>query len=252
MPIVLAYEEPVPSSTPAHAIMPPPSAVPLAFDAVAQLPAPLDNAAIAKEDLEAGQLISHASTTIRLSALVLEGHRFAVAPIGLGELITSWGEPFGKALRPIAPGEWLRNAKVIAALLPRGLEPGFTPNFADYVKPAALSEASFVPGPPVPLHRLDATFYGFVRAPVSRGVGTRNCLVILPLSSRSNAFARALERRVAPAAREEPHGGLDGAVALPHTEDGGSANASAARNQTHLVRHLPRLQWIAIECEGLR
>ena len=94
MPIVLAYEEPVPSSTPAHAIMPPPSAVPLAFDAVAQLPAPLDNAAIAKEDLEAGQLISHASTTIRLSALVLEGHRFAVAPIGLGELITSWGEPF--------------------------------------------------------------------------------------------------------------------------------------------------------------
>ena len=130
----------------------------------------------AKEDLEAGQLISHASTTIRLSALVLEGHRFAVAPIGLGELITSWGEPFGKALRPIAPGEWLRNTKVIAALLPRGLEPGFTPNFADYVKPAALSEASFVPGPPVPLHRLDATFYGFVRAPVSRGVGTRNSL----------------------------------------------------------------------------
>ena len=87
----------------------------------------------------------------------------------------------------------------------------------------------YVPGPPVPLHRLDATFYGFVRAPVSRGVGTRNYLVILPLSSRSNAFARALERRVAPAAREEPHGGLDGAVALPHTEDGGSANASAAR-----------------------
>ena len=129
MPIVLAYEEPVPSSTPAHAIMPPPSAVPLAFDAVAQLPAPLDNAAIAKEDLEAGQLISHASTSIRLSARVLEGHRFAVAPIGLGELITSWGEPFGKALRPIAPGEWLRNTKVIAALLPRGLEPGFTRAF---------------------------------------------------------------------------------------------------------------------------
>jgi hypothetical protein len=243
MPIKLAYEEPR-SSTPASTLTPPPSAVPLAFDTVAQLPAPLDNAAIAKEDLEAGQLISHASTTIRLSARVLEGHRFAVAPIALGELITSWGEPFGKALRPIAPGEWLRNAKVIAALLPRGLEPGFTPNFADYVKPAALSEASFVPGPPVPLHRLDATFDGFVRAPASRGVGTRNYLVILPLSSRSNAFARALERRVAPAAREEPHGGLDGAVALPHTEDGGSANASAARNQTHLVRHL--------DCDGLR
>ena len=34
----------------------------------------------------------------------------------------------------------------------------------------------YVPGPPVPLHRLDATFYGFVRAPVSRGVGTRNSL----------------------------------------------------------------------------
>ena len=44
--------------------------------------------------LEAGQLISFASTTIRLSALVFEGHRFAVAPIGLGELFTSWVEPF--------------------------------------------------------------------------------------------------------------------------------------------------------------
>ena len=28
----------------------------------------------------------------------------------------SWGEPFGKALRPIAPGEWIVNAKTLAEL----------------------------------------------------------------------------------------------------------------------------------------
>ena len=232
----LAYESEEPNKPPPPT--PSQSFEVLSFDVVAQLPAPGDNAAIAKDQLEAGQLVRYKGTTLKIVTRVLEGHRFAVAYIAHGELITSWGEAFAKALRPIAPGDWLRNAKAITALLSRGLAPGFTPNFADYVKPAALSEASFVPGPSTPLPSLDECFHGFVRTPATRGVGTRNFLVVLPLSSRANAFARALERRLVPAARAEPTDGLDGIVALPHTEDGGSANASAARNHHHLLRTL--------------
>ena len=33
--------------------------------------------------------------------------RRCLEPIAAGELVLSWGEPFGKALRPIAPGEWI-------------------------------------------------------------------------------------------------------------------------------------------------
>ena len=46
---------------------------------------------------------------------------------------------------------------------------------------------------PLPLSRADAVFDGFVRA-AGRGAGTRNYLVLLPLSSRVGSFARALER----------------------------------------------------------
>ena len=240
----LAYEEPSAAPPPRA----PESVAPAnatarearSFDAVAQLAAPHDNAAIATVELEAGTLIRLPDGDVaRLSCTVLEGHRFVVRLIALGELITSWGEPFGKALRPLGPGEWLRNSKTIHALLDRGLQLPADANFVDYVKPAVLNEETFVPGSPLPLERLQlASFDGFVRTPVARGVGTRNFLVILPLSSRSNATARALERRVAALARVPPCGGLDGAVALPHTEDGQSANASAARNQAMLVRTL--------------
>ena len=128
-------------------------------------------------------------------------------------------------------------------------------NFADYVKPADLRQDRFVPGPRVPLERATTTFDGFVRT-AGRGAGTRNYLVLLPLSSRLNAFARALEQalRARPDGAAAPGGGLDGVVALPHTEDGlragnhhhhhsaststnNSATATAA-NHAHLLRTL--------------
>ena len=78
--------------------------------------------------------------------------------------IVARAQPFGKALRPIPPGEWLVNQKALHALHGRGLATSVThPNFVDYVKPAHLDEATFVPGEPLPLSRAGATFDGFVR-----------------------------------------------------------------------------------------
>jgi hypothetical protein len=48
-----------------------------------------------------------------LSHTILEGHRFAVEPIGAGEELLSWNLPFGRALRAIRPGEYLCNAGVL-------------------------------------------------------------------------------------------------------------------------------------------
>jgi altronate dehydratase len=154
---------------------------------------------------------------------LLEGHRFAIKPIGAGDHIFSWGQPFGKALRPIAPGEWLVNAKALAELHRRGLATDVAhPNFVDFVKPAALSKEAFAPGARLPLNRATTTFDGFVRTE-GRGVGTRNYLVVLPLSSRLNAFARSVEQRLRQHPSAAPGEGLDGVVALPHTEDGRAA-----------------------------
>ena len=160
-------------------------------------------------------------TTIVMQHDLLDGHRFAVRPIAAGELLLSWGEPFGRAQRPIAAGEWVCNTKVLAQLHSRGHAAAVRhPNFIDYVKPAALDEGTFVPGTRLPLRQACTSFGGFVRGG-ARGVGTRNFLVILPLSSRANAFARALERKL----RDQPdarplEGAFDGVVSLPHTEDG--------------------------------
>ena len=218
------------------------STPPLAFDVAARRPWPSDVAAIATCDLPAGQRLT--GPDLVLSEPLLEGHRFLTAPIAAGELVTSWGEPFGRALRPIAAGEWLRNARALSVLRERadcGWVQGIQPNFSDHVKPCEVSEDTFRAGEPLPHSRLDATFDGFVRE-AGRGVGTRNYLVLLPLSSRASAFSRALGRRLRAEAPKE--GGLDGVVAMPHTEDGAAeataegGGGGAANNSALLVRTL--------------
>ncbi|KAL3906067.1 MAG: hypothetical protein SGPRY_010687 [Prymnesium sp.] len=149
---------------------------------------------------------------LALTHPLLEGHRFSVASIRAGELITSWGEPFGRALLPISPGEWIRNAKTLGELKrrrERGALGCEYPNFEDYIKPCTLSEPNFKPADPVPLSLPDETFEGFIR-PEGRGVGTRNYGVLLCVSSRSNAFARALERRLRTSSAFSARGGFDG------------------------------------------
>ena len=194
---------------------------PLALSSVSRLPAPGDNVAIATRRLDPGTVLALPSGPRVLAHTVLEGHRFAVAPIATGASLLSWGLPFGTALTDLAPGDYVCNASMLAALAVRrvdGLALPATANFADVLNAFRLDERTFVPAPPVELLPAPRTFQGY-RRPGRRGVGTRNVIVILGTTSRTASYARQLAARLQPLARVHP--GLDGIVAIAHTEGGG-------------------------------
>lgn len=193
---------------------------PLPFSTAGRLPAPEDNVAIAIRQLEAGTVIEIGGRRHSLVQTVLEGHRFAVRPIATGEPLLSWGLPFGHALTPMAPGDYVCNRSILEALALRGLPFPLPaqPNFSDHLVPFEFNEAAFRPAPPVPLVPQPRTFAGYRRGG-RRGVGTRNYIVILGTTSRTASFARQLAARLQPLARINP--ALDGIVAVAHTEGGG-------------------------------
>ena len=191
------------------------------FHEVARLPAPGDNVAIASRRLEAGSEVVSGSERFRLSHTLLVGHRFARQPIPSGEVLLSWGLPFGNASRDILPGSYVCNARILEALRGRNVDFDLPSeaNFADKITPYLLDEARFRPGTQVERYEEPGTFLGYARS-AARGVGTRNFVVILGTSSRTAGYARALEDRLRGLASDCAN--VDGIVAVAHTEGGGS------------------------------
>ena len=103
-------------------------------------------------------------------------------------------------------------------------------NFVDTIETYSLDDAAFTPGAQVAPAATGATFDGF-RRPGGRGVGTRNFVVVLATTSRTNGFVRAVADR---AAAEAPPG-IDGVVAVTHTEGGGTGRPN---NLGHVLRVL--------------
>ena len=95
---------------------------PTPFEQLARLPSPGDNVAIATRRVERSTEVEHNGDSFCLSHAVLEGHRFAHAPIARGEELLSWGLPFGVATRDISPGEYVCNEKIIRALKGRNVD----------------------------------------------------------------------------------------------------------------------------------
>ncbi len=193
---------------------------PVAFQQAGRLPAPGDNVAIAGSKLAAGTEIRYdQETSFRLNFTILEGHRFAVQPIAEGEPLLSWGLPFGTATRDISPGEYVCNDLMIDAL--RGRQIDFPipdqPNFSDQMVPYILDEETFQPGTATPLFQEPGSFMGYQRS-AARGVGTRNVILILGLTSHTASYARLLESRLAGTA--DGHENIDGIIAISHTEGG--------------------------------
>ncbi len=203
------------------------------LESVARLPMAGDNTAIAIRRLEAGELVRLDGRPVALSHTVLEGHRFAVRPIESGELLLSWQLPFGAAMQPIAPGEYVCNERTlkslrsrsVAAMLPDGA------NFADRAIDYAIDPATFRAAPPTASVTPVPTFLGFRRGP-TRGCGTRNFIVLLGTSSATGSFVRALEARLKGAADAYPN--IDGIVAAAHTE----GSVPDANNRGHVLRTL--------------
>jgi altronate dehydratase len=202
-------------------------AVPL--DRIGRRPSPADNVAIAVRRLEAGTVVSLPEGSCTLSHTILEGHRFAVRAIASGEALLSWGLPFGMACAPIAPGGYVCNVSMLKTLSVRTVDGAVLPtqpNFEDRLERCVLDESAFRPGPAVEPVAAPRTFAGY-RRPGSRGVGTRNCIVILGTTSRTGAYARQLAARLQHEA--EGHPGLDGIVAVAHTEGDGPGEPNNAR-----------------------
>ena len=216
---------------------------------VGRLPAPGDNVAMATRRLEAGTRVSHGGSGFTVEHTVLEGHRFAVEPVAEGEDLLSWGLRFGRAVRDIAPGDYACNDKILRVLRERfrvssrrgedqdpegtsdqggGRIPGGEdkaglclpeePNFNDAeLEPYVLDEESFRPGQQVPLYDEPRTFMGYRRG-AGRGVGTRNYIVVMGVTSRLTGFVRALELEMNGVAATYEN--VDGIVCVAHTEGG--------------------------------
>ena len=219
------------------------------FQEVGRLPAPGDNVAMATRRLEAGTRVSHGGSGFTVEHTVLEGHRFAVEPVAEGEDLLSWGLRFGRAVRDIAPGDYACNDKILRVLRERfrvssrlgedqdpegtsdqggGRIPGGEdkaglclpeePNFNDAeLEPYVLDEESFRPGQQVPLYDEPRTFMGYRRG-AGRGVGTRNYIVVMGVTSRLTGFVRALELEMNGVAATYEN--VDGIVCVAHTEGG--------------------------------
>ena len=222
---------------------------PVEFNEVGRLPAPGDNTAIATRKLEAGTFVSYEGSEFVIRHTVLEGHRFAVAHIAEGEDLTSWGMPFGQAVGDIEPGDYACNEKILRVLRERfrisekrgddedpegtsdqgggsvpsryqkgNLSLPSQPTFRDAeLKPYVLDEETFRSGEQVPLHDTPRTFMGYRRG-AERGVGTRNDIALLGVTSRLTGFVRALEGELRSAA--DDYENVDGIVAVAHTEGG--------------------------------
>ncbi len=191
----------------------------MTFQQAGRLPDAADNCAIAIRRIDAGTEITFEGNSFALSHTVLEGHRFVVRSVATGTAITSWGLPFGRALRPLAPGDYVCNATMIEALQSRHVDfplPA-APNFEDYFQPYVLDERTFAPAEQVKLYEHPRTFLGFARGG-GRGAGTRNHIVVLGTSSLTGSFARVLASKFQSAAKQFPN--IDGVVAIAHTEGG--------------------------------
>ena len=186
---------------------------------IGRLPAPDDNCAIAIRDLPAGTALQLHDRECSLTHTILEGHRFAIRAIGPGDTLTSWGQRFGIATRPIQPGEYVINEGVLIELGRRQLDFPLpdAANFDNQIVPYEFDEASFAPAPPLPLYEDSRTFAGYARGG-GRGVGTRNMIVVLGTSSLVAGFARTLTQLTAELAAA--YANVDGIVPVAHTEGG--------------------------------
>lgn len=189
------------------------------FRSVARLPAKDDNVAIATQRLESGTKILHNGEGFSLSHTVLEGHRFAVQSIANDTPLLSWRQPFGYALGSITPGDYISNQKMIDSLSIRNLdfELPTHPNFKDVIVPYVLDESKFSPGEQVGRHLNKRNFLGY-RRPGTRGVGTRNYIVVMGTTSRTSGFAKKLADSCSESA--DRYSNIDGIVSVTHTEGG--------------------------------
>lgn len=124
---------------------------------------PLDNVLVALQNLKQGTLIQHKGLEFPLLTDVAAKHKFSITPLSIGDEVVMYGVLVGKAIQPVAQGEWISTAN-----LKHDAEP----------YSVAKRQAQTWQAPDISKW-LNRSFKGYYR---SDGlVGTRNYWLVIPL-----------------------------------------------------------------------
>jgi len=202
------------------------------------LPHEKDNCAVALVQLEPAMVISHCGIPIVISSTVPVGHRFAIKRIEKDTFLTSWNHPFGKSMTNIYPGEYVCNDEMLEELSHRTVDFAYpeAPNFENYTQkliPRNMKVSNALDDITVDRGSPSLFFSGFERTS-GRGVGTRNYIAVLAVSSRASSFARELVKNLNNSLVALPKT-IDGIVSIGHTEGGGPG---LPNNESYLLRTL--------------
>ena len=207
------------------------------FENIARLPDTGDNSAIAVKAIETGTIVKYQDKEIVISNTIPLAHRFAVKTILQGDFIYSWGQPFGRALCTIYPGDYLCNTMVLEEFAKRSMASQFpsSPNFENYIRPVNLDKDLKIGEQVLPCEE-QKNFAGFDRG--LRGVGTRNYIIVLGTSARSAGFVSNLaasfnENSTTQHFTQYPN--IDGVVPIAHTE---GATEESPNNKVLILRTL--------------
>ncbi len=174
-----------------------------------------DNVAVAKSHVAAETEVGFNGATIRVSAYVGAGHRFAIRPIPAGDWARQYGQPFGVS-RGIALGDPITDAN-LESRVPQ-VDPATNPikQFNDLT----IQRFNEIP-----------SFLGYRRADGRAGI--RNWILIVPTSMCSSHEARMISMMAEMNGTwsREKFPNVDGVTAIPHNfgcgcPDGGQVTAT--------------------------
>jgi altronate hydrolase len=155
---------------------------------------PDDNLCVAARNLEKGQRLDIAATSLTLAENVRIGHKIAVRPIHPGDFVRKYGQIIGQATKEIAPGGWIHSHNLVNGEFAR-----------DH------ASATAIPPPPTPI--TDRTFQGYRRA--GGRAGTRNYIAVISTVNCSSTVARYIAQHFTPE-RLRDFPGVDGVIAIKH------------------------------------
>ena len=176
---------------------------------------PLDNVAVALEDLHSGDTITVDGAAVTASEDIARGHKIALSDIAEGEPVIKYGNTIALATRPITKGEWVHTHNVRTELS----------EDAEYVYDHRVYELPAVS---------PRTFRGY-RRPDGRAA-IRNELWIIPIVGCVNGIAKQLVEEN----QDLVQGSIDGLYYFPHPfgcSQLGDDLAQTKKLLTALVRH---------------
>ena len=191
---------------------------------IARIPSPDDNVAIAVKNLNKNLVFCHNNKHHKLDHTVLEGHRFAIKKIKKDEELLSWGFPFGKARSDINIGNYICNKSTLEAIRGRAISSNISLpvdyNFYDDIKAFSKDKIKQKFKKQIYSEKYhESNFLGYWRDKI-RGVGTRNDIIILGTSSKTNSFVRVLSNKLNKTINLKKYSNIDGIIPLAHTEGG--------------------------------